>query len=165
MPLSEQSRSRTVFLIALSLIATGCLAIHDLMVPDSEQWFRFLGPLIFAGPIVLLAGALMLASLLRKNAGGRSRWISLAAIAGFVGGLMIFPGLSAFADLAGRWKWARSGGAGESADWGEPLFYIIFGAGTAGLVGAVLSMSLAAAIRSVTSRHSNTGKLNEKRNV
>lgn len=96
---------------------------------------------------------------------GASKWtirnLLLGSIVGFVGGLMFFPGISAFTDLAKRWLWARSGGGGESAEWGEPLFYIMTGGIPAGLLGAVLGMSLVAAILRARASASGGQKLDD----
>ena len=67
-------------------------------------------------------------------------------IMSFVGcGLLLgaLPGLvkavvMRWPELSRRWSWAAGGGSGETADWGEPLFYMVIFASIFGTVGAVV---------------------------
>ena len=47
-------------------------------------------------------------------------------------------------DLFKRLSWAAGGGRGETADWGEPLFYMIIFACIYGAIGATLGTVLGA---------------------
>jgi hypothetical protein len=50
-------------------------------------------------------------------------------------------------DFFRRLHWALTGGVGESAVWGEPLFYMAIVGIPAGLVGALISYAIAFAVR------------------
>jgi len=70
----------------------------------------------------------------------RKSYFILLIILSFVTGL-ILPTLEIWSDFFSRVKWALSGGGGESAVWGEPLFYILvvglpYGLAAAGVVTA-----------------------------
>lgn len=54
-----------------------------------------------------------------------------------------------------RWSWAASGGRGERASWGEPLFYLlIFGVPVA-LAGAAAGVLIGRGIRAIRTRRSD----------
>ncbi len=67
---------------------------------------------------------------------------TFAGLLGFLIGLGI-GGYSVFPDLMMRLRWSWSGGGGETADWGEPLFYLVIFGFPVGLVGAVVGVLLA----------------------
>ena len=48
----------------------------------------------------------------------------IAAIAGSVVGTLL-GGRSVLPDFFERLRWSWNGGGGESAEWGEPLFYLL----------------------------------------
>ncbi len=50
-------------------------------------------------------------------------------------------------DFFRRLHWAMSGGVGETAVWGEPLFYMAIMGIPAGLVGALIAFAIAFAVR------------------
>jgi hypothetical protein len=50
-------------------------------------------------------------------------------------------------DFFRRLKWAMNGGVGETAVWGEPLFYMAIMGIPAGLVGALIAFAIAFAVR------------------
>jgi hypothetical protein len=60
----------------------------------------------------------------------------MAAMLGFAIGF-VFGGGSTVWEFFRRVRWSWSGGGGESADWGEPLFYML-------LLGAPLGLLLGA---------------------
>lgn len=72
----------------------------------------------------------------------------VAALVGFVCGavLMIHSvspngGLKTWRELFRRIAWSFHGGGGESANWGEPLFYMSLIGIPSGFVGAVLFLA------------------------
>jgi H+/Cl- antiporter ClcA len=70
------------------------------------------------------------------------------------------PGV--FSELAKRLRWEAEGGAGESAVWGEPLFYIIIIGAFTGLIGAILGVALVAIIRRERRREMPRSKESER---
>ena len=50
-------------------------------------------------------------------------------------------------DFFRRLHWALTGGVGESAVWGEPLFYMAIVGIPAGLIGALIAFAIAFAVR------------------
>jgi hypothetical protein len=52
-----------------------------------------------------------------------------------------------FPEFAKRLRWAHSGGGGESAVWGEPVFYMVILGIPAGLIGALAAVLLIVTIR------------------
>ena len=144
MSLSESTFSRVALLVAVVLIVIGFVTTRDNMVPATERWFRYSG----FGPFASLPGVLVLGYVLSRDSNRLTRRrLLVGAVVGFLGGAsLFFPTISLFRELAKRWLWARSGGGGESAVWGEPLTYIIFGSVPIGLLGAIVGMSLVAAI-------------------
>jgi hypothetical protein len=50
-------------------------------------------------------------------------------------------------DFSRRVYWAWNGGGGESADWGEPLFYMMVMGIPAGLLGGVVAYLIVLAFR------------------
>lgn len=64
-----------------------------------------------------------------------------AALLGFLIGVAI-GGHSIFPDLFHRIRWAWSGGTGETADWGEPLFYLVIIGVPLGALGAGIGVVL-----------------------
>lgn len=65
----------------------------------------------------------------------------VAGLLGFLVGLGI-GGRSSFPELMRRLRWSWSGGGGETADWGEPLFYLVIFGFPLGFVGAVIGVLL-----------------------
>lgn len=53
-------------------------------------------------------------------------------------------------DFYRRLSWAAGGGRGESADWGEPLFYMVVMGVPAGLIGTAIAWVVALAIGRMT---------------
>jgi hypothetical protein len=79
-------------------------------------------------------------------------WQNLAATGnrrhGFVLGVLIpwvWTGL--LLEFAKRAMWAIRGGAGESAVWGEPLFYMVLFGVPGALIGAIVGFLVGAIIR------------------
>ena len=72
--------------------------------------------------------------------------IGTGARVGFVIGALI-PCVEMFPEFTKRLSWARVGGGGESAAWGEPLFYMLMLGLPAGLVGAMAGVLLIVIIR------------------
>jgi len=62
-------------------------------------------------------------------------------LVGFVVGAAI-PVVYMWPELAKRWRWAAGGGGGESAAWGEPLFYMFFLGLPAGIVGVIVAAAI-----------------------
>jgi hypothetical protein len=155
----QSTRSCALLLIAAGLIATGALATRDLMVGPRERWVP--AGTFFVAPFVLLPGALMLGYVLSK---GGNRWtipsLLAGSVIGFLGGLLFFPGVSVFRELARRMSWASTDGRGEAAAWGEPLFYIIVCGVPVGLLGAIIGMSLVAVMRLARRKTSGIGMRN-----
>ena len=58
-------------------------------------------------------------------------------------------------DFFRRLHWALSGGVGETAVWGEPLFYMAIIGIPAGLVGALIAFVIAFAVRRRTQSKSS----------
>ena len=80
------------------------------------------------------------------------RWaIGLWVAAGFVAGVII-ASVNIWPDFFKRFQWAASGGGGESAMWGEPLFYMVILGVPGGLVGAAIGLAMAFAHRRMTKR-------------
>lgn len=50
-------------------------------------------------------------------------------------------------DFFRRLQWAMNGGAGETAVWGEPLFYMAIMGIPAGLLGAIIAFAIAFVVR------------------
>ncbi len=67
-------------------------------------------------------------------------WRSGAVLGLLVGALI--PNVPILLELLKRFQWSRGGGRGESADWGEPLFYLIVLGVRSGLAGAVVGAVL-----------------------
>ena len=77
----------------------------------------------------------------------RERWtIGLCVIAGELIGAAI-GGASVWPDFSQRVRLAWNGGSGESADWGEPLFYMIAMGIPPGLLGGLIAFVIVLAIR------------------
>lgn len=77
----------------------------------------------------------------------KGRWsIAWWVVAGFIAGAAI-PCVCIWPEFYKRLQWARSGGDGESAVWGEPLFYMIILGAPAGLIGGVIALAIASTIR------------------
>ena len=82
-----------------------------------------------------------------ENPQKRAGWsVARGAGVGFVVGVLI-PCVGMFPEFAKRLQWAHGGGGGESAEWGEPLFYMVMLGIPAGLIGAIVGAFLVAAIR------------------
>jgi hypothetical protein len=78
----------------------------------------------------------------------------IGALAGAVAGFLPVAWLMA-PECIDRWLWAASGGGGERASWGEPLFYLlIFGVPVA-LVGAAAGALIGRGIRAIRARGSD----------
>jgi hypothetical protein len=74
----------------------------------------------------------------------QSKWgctIANGVCVGFVLGALI-PCIDMFPEFAKRLSWAHAGGSGESAAWGEPLFYMLILGFSAGMVGALTGIVL-----------------------
>ena len=55
--------------------------------------------------------------------------------------------MGTFPEFAKRLAWAHGGGGGESAEWGEPVFYMVILGIAAGLIGAIVGAVLVAVSR------------------
>ena len=79
----------------------------------------------------------------------RNRSLFLWSLGGFIiaasiGCADILP------DFFRRLHWAMTGGVGESAVWGEPLFYMAIMGIPAGLIGAFIAFAVAFGVRKLT---------------
>lgn len=81
----------------------------------------------------------------------RHRAIGLWVVAGFVAGAIIRCA-SIWPDFFERLQWASAGGGGESASWGEPLFYMVLLGIPAGLIGGAIGFVTAVTLRRFTKR-------------
>ena len=69
--------------------------------------------------------------------------------AGFIAGAAI-PCAYMWPEFQKRLQWASSGGDGESAVWGEPLFHMVVLGIPAGLLGGLIAGAIAFTIRRMT---------------
>lgn len=75
----------------------------------------------------------------------RSGWSGAkGAVIGFIVGVLI-SGVGLFPEFAKRLAWAHGGGGGESAQWGEPLFYMIVLGILTAFIAAVIGGAMARA--------------------
>jgi len=156
----QPTRSYAVLLIAAGLIAIWVVGTHDLLARRMERWLP--EETLFVAPLALLPGALMLGYVLSRAGNRWTLWAG--SVIGFLGGWMCFPGLAVFGELARRMLRAITGGRGQEAALGEPLFYIILGV-PIGLLGAIIGMSLVAVVRLVIRKSSGIEKLDDHRNA
>ena len=77
--------------------------------------------------------------------GANAHSLLAAAVVGAFVGLIMSAG-SLFPEFFHRLRWSWSGGGGETADWGEPLFYIVI----MGVPAAALGAAVAAALIGLT---------------
>ena len=75
--------------------------------------------------------------------------IGFCLAVGFIAGAVV-PCVRMWPELSKRWHWASGGDGGESADWGEPLFYMLIQSIPAGLIGGAMALVIAFAIRYLT---------------
>jgi len=75
-----------------------------------------------------------------------ARSLFLGSLGGFIIGASIRCADS-FPELFRRLHVASTGGVGESAVWGEPLFHIAILGFPAGLIGALIAFAIAVALR------------------
>lgn len=89
-----------------------------------------------------------------KKSEKRAGWIDTrGAGVGFVVGVLIpWVGMGMLSDFIKRLVWMRGGGAGESAEWGEPLFFMVVYGLPAGLIGAIVGAGVGAIIRWAVTR-------------
>ena len=81
--------------------------------------------------------------------GRPSKWgctIANGVRVGFVLGALISC-IDMFPEFAKRLSWAYAGGGGESASWGEPLFYMLIFGLSAGMIGALTGVVLIVIMR------------------
>lgn len=75
----------------------------------------------------------------------------LAAVVGFAMGLALGGG-SMIGDFVRRLHWSLTGGGGESADWGEPLFYLVLMGVPLGLVVGTVAFVIGVIVEWLASR-------------
>ena len=75
----------------------------------------------------------------------RNRSLFLWSLGGFIIAAAI-PCAEILPDFFRRLNWAWNGGVGESAVWGEPLFYMAIMGIPAGLLGALIAFAIAFAV-------------------
>ena len=103
----------------------------------------------------------------KRSAEQNGRWgVGWWVVAGLIVGVLIgtvfqcvriWPEFAKLGpEFARRLHFALSGGAGESSDWGEPLFYMALMSVPSSLIGGVVGMALAFTIRRCMKTESNT---------
>lgn len=84
----------------------------------------------------------------------QNRCLFLWSFGGFIVAAFI-PCATILPDFFRRLHWALTGGVGESAVWGEPLFYMAIMGIPTGLVGALIAFAIAFAVRRHTQSKSS----------
>ena len=82
----------------------------------------------------------------------RFRWFVVSAgIVGFLLGFVVST-LNIWPEFSRRLLFSLSGGAGESSDWGEPLFYAaVFGV-PSGAMASIVTVGLVFAVKRIRGR-------------